>query len=201
MKALAALPIIATALVAGCATAPAESGANGRVIHSPWLGLRFEQDGRELPLYTRDTLRTEVSLAAAPFTIVLPVRGEDDLYRITAWDDASILVAANPDLADVPPYFGEATGMADTAAGSGLLMLNREGHHYLTGLRLGPDPARHVFHVSEVLRLDGQSRETLQIEDARSPLYLVAWFDEDNDGVMRHGEYEFLVLHLTRDSR
>jgi hypothetical protein len=34
------------------------------------------------------------------------------------------------------------------------------------------------------------------IKAAKGPLYLVAWFDEDGDGIMRHGEFEFLVLQF-----
>jgi hypothetical protein len=184
--------------------APATAQDNTRVIHTPWLALRFEQDGQEVPLIHTHTLETEVYLARAPFTVVLPVRGQDDVYWLAAGLDASLFTDADPDSRrshderpELPPYFGIGTGMADTAANSGTLMLNPQGHHHLSGLRLGPDQDRHVFFVSEVLWRDKDDRNvTIPIEQATMPLHVVAWFDEDGDGVMRHGEYEFITLRF-----
>lgn len=181
-----------------------EPPATASLKHSPWLALRFEQDGAEVPLTALDTLRSRARLEKRPFTIVLPVRGPDDVYRITAWSDDSIFahaeqakraVVRDRGKYDPPPYFMPYTAMADTAAGSGTLMLNPQGHHYLSGLRLGPDYYRHVFHVGSVLAEDenGNSRE-LALDEIDGPLYLVAWFDEDGHDKMSHGEYEFLEL-------
>lgn len=174
------------------------------VAHSPWLALRFEQGGVEMPLENTDLLRTYVTLKRAPFTIVLPRRGADDTYQIAAWTDDSIFAAAEVDArrgpmpaADPPPYFRPGTGYADTSAGSGVLKLGEDAHNHLTGLRLGPDPDRHAVFYSAIGADDAQGawRET-PIASSKGPLYLVAWFDEDGDGIMRHGEYEFLVLNF-----
>lgn len=174
------------------------------VAHSPWLALRFQQGGADAPLVNTDLLRTEVTLKRAPFTIVLPRRGADDTYQIAAWSDASIFVAANVDarrgpkpLAELPPFFRPGTGYADTAAGSGVLKLGEDAHNHLTGLRLGPDPDRHAVFYSAIGADDAQGewRET-PIASSKGPLYLAVWFDEDGDGIMRHGEYEFLVLNF-----
>jgi len=35
-----------------------------------------------------------------------------------------------------------------------------------------------------------------RIEDIDTPLHLVVWFDENGDGTMHFGEYEFLTLHF-----
>ena len=87
--------------------------------------------------------------------------------------------------------------MADTAAGSGALMLGNEAHNHLSGLRLGPDYYRHVFNVSAIAGDDADGEwQSVPISAAKGPLYLVAWFDEDGDGIMRHGEFEFLVLNF-----
>lgn len=172
------------------------------LAHSPWLGLRFEQGGAEVPIERGDLLRSEVTLKRASFTLVLPVRGEDDAYRLTAWTDDSIFTAANAQARampeppkELPFYFSAYTAMADTAAGSGTLMLRNDGHHYLEGLRLGPDKCRHAITFS---RLGGEDEQgdwqNTPLRAAKAPLYLVAWFDEDSDGIMRHGEFEFLVL-------
>ncbi len=169
--------------------------------HSPWLALRFEQDGAGVPITAIDTLRSEVTLKKRPFTIVLPVRGEDDAYLLTAWTSDSIFADALPDErarawteTELPFYFTPYTAMADTAAGSGTLMLNAEGHHHLSGLRLGPDRDRHAVSFAQVLEIDGAERREYAMRKVDGPLYLVVWFDEDGDGVMRHGEYEFLEL-------
>jgi hypothetical protein len=193
-------------LIAGLALLLASplAAQDARLAHSPWLGLRFEQGGVEVPLAAKDTLRSEVTLKRAPFTIVLPVRGKDDTYQIAGWTDDSIFAAADADAraapeppAELPPYFQPGTGMADTAAGSGVLMLNKEGHNHLYGLRLGPDYYRHAVSYSGIGGDDanGEWRET-PIAAAKGPLYLVAWFDEDGDGIMRQGEFEFLVLNF-----
>lgn len=184
---------------------PSAAGdATSRLVHSPWLALRFEQGGAEVPLVAKDMLRSEVTLKRAPFTIVLPVRGKDDTYQIAGWTDDSIFAAAEAGAraeptppAELPPYFQPGTGMADTAAGSGVLMLSEEGHNFLSGLRLGPDYYRHAVSYSAIGAHDaeGEWRET-PMRAAKGPIYLVAWFDENGDGIMRHGEFEFLVLNF-----
>ncbi len=191
--------------------APAAAAEPTRVIHSPWLALRFEQDGAEAPLLHTESLVTEVQLRRAPFTIVLPVRGEADTYHLTAWTDRSIFASAEPEgragpdaPTDVPIYFGQGRGMADSDASSGVLMLDAEAQHYLQGLRLGPDAGRHVFHVSQLLgpdRKNARMRSQIEIEDVAGPLYLVVWFDVDSDGAMALGEYEFLILNFEQNRR
>ena len=168
--------------------------------HSPWLALRFEQDGKEVLLRRGETLQSSVQLKKRPFTIVLPVRGEDDTYRITAWSESSIfekIINKPQRILDMPLFFQPGTSMADTDAGSGRLMLNERGHHYLNGLRLGPELDRHTFHVSSVLDrdLDGELRDT-PIQKVDGPLYLVAWFDSNGDKEINYGEYEYLVLNF-----
>ncbi len=195
--------LLAAATLAGSPVHAAGDGESS-LAHSPWMALRFEQSGAAVPLTAQDTLRSEVTLRRAPFGIVLPVRGDDDTYSIAAWTDDSIFAAAEPEarampdpLADLPPYFQPGTGMADTAAGSGALMLGNEAHNHLSGLRLGPDYYRHVFTVSAIAGDDADGEwQSVPISAAKGPLYLVAWFDEDGDGIMRHGEFEFLVLNF-----
>src|SRR6185436_16986743 len=118
---------------------PAE--ARNEVLHTQWLGLRFEQEGQPARLFMRSLYVTEVRLRPAPFRILLPTHGGGDLYRLTAWSDDSILREApvgvdleDPGNDEAAVYFGRGTGIADTEAGSGTLYLNRRGHHYLRGL-------------------------------------------------------------------
>lgn len=195
----------ALAVLAAALALPGPLAAEAVALrHSPWLALRFEQGGAEVPLANTDLLRSEVTMARAPFTIVLPVRGDKDAYLIAAWTDDSIFAAADapnragPDVpAELPRFFRPYTAMADTAAGSGVLMMRPDAHNYLSGLKLGPDYYRHTFHVAALAGEDaaGEWRET-PISAATGPVYLVVWFDEDGDGIMRHGEFEFLVLNF-----
>jgi hypothetical protein len=195
---------LALAMLFAAPASAAQDEEAAPVIHTPWLALRFVQDGREAELVRDGLLTTEVHLARRPFRILLPVRGRDDVYRITAWSNDSIFAAAPLgvpldvlDSPEGPTYFSAATGLADTAAGSGTLMLNDHGHHYLRGLSLGPDSDRHVFFVSQVLHRDQHDvNRYRQMRAVEGPLYLVAFFDENGDDVMQHGEYEFLVLRF-----
>ena len=186
---------------AGCVTAP----AGDPVEHTPWLALQVEQAGSLVPLVRTDEFTTEVHLARAPFTMVLPVQTQDDIYRLTAWNDSSVFESAEVDSRrfqnrdnGVPFYFSAGTGMADTAAGSGTLFINDEGHHFLQGLRLGPEQARHTFNVARMLYLGNDERREYPVSAQSDPLYLVVWYDDDEDGSMDHIEYEFLVLHFDR---
>ena len=88
--------LLAAATLAGSPVLAAGDGESS-LAHSPWLALRFEQGGAAVPLTAQDTLRSEVTLRRAPFTIVLPVRGDDDTYSIAAWTDDSIFAAAEPE--------------------------------------------------------------------------------------------------------
>ena len=189
---LASLPT-----VGGLGAALAWAGGP-QVQHTPWLALRFVQDGAEVRLARRDLYTTEVRLRRAPFQIRLPTRGKDDVYLLTAWTEDSIFasIPLGRDLADNDEpfsYFAPAGGIADTEAGSGTLYLNNEGHLYLGGLRLGPDPANHVVLFSTVFSLDGEEQPMARVTE---PLYLVVFHDEDDDGVVENGEYDFVVLNF-----
>jgi hypothetical protein len=195
-----AVILAAACLVAAGAQPSAARERPQPVDHTPWLALRFVQDGREAPMVQRDLLTTEVRLRRRPFQLLLPRRGQDDAYQLTAWTDRSIFRRAPVGVlvrdmeAETPTYFSPGTGLADTAAGSGTLFLDPEGHNYLGGLRLGPDPARHVVYYSGIFR---GGRE-VPLERVRGPIHLVVFFDENDDGVVDHGEYEFVTLRFTR---
>lgn len=191
---------ILVAVALGVAPSP-PAAARNQVRHTPWLGLRFEQEGQPVRLIMQSLYRTEVRLRPAPFRILLPAHGRDDLYRLAAWTDDSIIREApvgvdleNPGDDEAAVYFGRGTGIADTEAGSGTLYLNRRGHHYLRGLRLGPDPANHVVFYASTFQ-DGDEAPMTQMNGR---LFLVAFYDEDHDGVMENGEYEFIILDFDR---
>lgn len=54
-----------------------------------------------------------------------------------------------------------------------------------------------MFNVASILAPDEDGNSTeYPLGEVSGPLYLVAWFDEDGDDKMSHGEYEFLELDL-----
>jgi hypothetical protein len=172
------------------------------VAHTPWLALRFEQDGKAVRLVNRDLRTTEVELSPRPFSIVFPKNDPQIAYQLCAWTGDSIfrqLVSKatdrDPNRGSEHPCFGFGTGMADTEAGSGQLMLNDEGHNYLIDLRLGPDPD-HPFVYYSALWARGVGE--IPIASARRPIYAIAFHDRDRDGLLDNSEYDFLVLRFER---
>ncbi len=101
----------------------------------------------------------------------------------------------DPNAGGEHPCFLSGTGMADTDAGSGILMMDPGGNNYLIDLRLGPDPERPAVYYSALwTRAGGQ----VPISTARRPIYVVAFHDSDRDGFVGNGEYDHLVLRFGR---
>lgn len=193
------------ALLAAPLFASAEARARERatqVAHSPWLGMRIVQDGKPVRLARTDLRTTEVRLAPRPFRILFPKRDPKIAYQLCAWTAKSIFralrsraVPGDPNAGGEHPCFSPGTGMADTEAGSGMLMLDDRGHNYLIDLRLGPDPERpSVYYSALWTRAGGQ----VPIAAARRPIYIVAFHDSDGDGFVANDEYDHLVLRFER---
>lgn len=185
------------------ASAPAGAlGSKSQVAHTPWLGIRIVQDGKPVQLVRTDLRTTEARLARRPFRILFPKRRAEVAYQLCAWSGKSIFrdlrprsVPGDPNAGGEHPCFLPGTGMADTEAGSGMLMLSDSGHNYLIDLRLGPDPERpSVYYSALWTRAGGQA----PIATARRPIYVVAFHDGDRDGYMGNGEYDHLVLKFGR---
>jgi hypothetical protein len=195
------LNIALLAALISSAGAPAASRERAtQVAHSPWLGIRIVQDGKPVPLVSSDLRTTEVRLAPRPFRILFPKRSADVAYQLCAWTGKSIfrelkprVVPADPNAGGEHPCFLPGTGMADTEAGSGMLMLDNRGHNYLIDLRLGPDPERPSVYYSALWT---RARGQVPIATARRPIYIVAFHDSDRDGFLGNGEYDFLVLRF-----
>lgn len=170
------------------------------VAHTQWLGIRIVQDGRPVALVRTDLRTTEARLAPRPFRILLPKAKADVAYQLCAWTDKSIFralrrreVPGDPNAGGEHPCFLPGTGMADTEAGSGMLMLSDSGHNYLIDLRLGPDPDRPAVYYSALwTRAGGQT----PIAAAQRPVYIVVFHDSDRDGYVGNGEYDHLVLRF-----
>jgi len=202
---IAACALVGAVLLGAPAVRAGDGSAQGaKVAHTPWLGLRFVQDGKEAELVNSDLNTTEVRLKRKPFAILLPTHGADDAYQVAAWSDDSIFAEASAgvretrfDPPNLPAFFEPGTGMADTAAGSGTLMLDNQAHNYLEGLRLGPDPKRHEYFVSQISGREGSGEMVaIPLKAQKKPIYLVVFLDENGDGSMQNDEYEFIVLHF-----
>lgn len=194
---IARFAALAFALVPGAAAAR-ESAT--QVSHTPWLGIRIVQDGKPVRLVRTDLRTTEARLEPRPFRILFPKRRADIAYQLCAWTGKSIfrelrprVVPGDPNAGGEHPCFLPGTGMADTEAGSGMLMLSDSGHNYLIDLRLGPDPERpSVYYSALWTRASGQ----VPVATARRPIYVVAFHDSDGDGYVANGEYDHLVLRF-----
>lgn len=171
-----------------------------QVAHTPWLAIRIVQDGKPVPLIRTDLRTTEARLAPRPFRILFPKRQAEIAYQLCAWTGKSIfrrlrprVVPGDPNAGGEHPCFAPGTGMADTEAGSGMLMLSDSGHNYLVDLRLGPDPERpSVYYSALWTRAGGQ----VPMSTARRPVYVVAFHDQDGDGFVANDEYDHLVLRF-----
>jgi hypothetical protein len=198
-----ALPVLLACLVplTGAWAKPRRDVPN-EVAHTPWLGLRFEQDGKPVRLVNTDLRTTQVQLDRRPFRILFPKSDPKIAYQLCAWTDNSIFKALVSRRTDrdlnagaAHPCFGFGTGMADTEAGSGVLGLSDEGHNYLIDLRLGPDPDHpSVYYSALWTRAGGE----VPIAAARRPVYMIAFHDSDRDGFLGNSEYDFLVLRFGR---
>ncbi|HEX8511856.1 MAG TPA: hypothetical protein VF688_01975 [Allosphingosinicella sp.] len=191
------------ALACALATAPAAARESAtQVAHTPWLGIRLVQDGKPVPLVRTDLRTTEARLMPRPFRILFPKRRTDIAYQLCAWTGKSIFralrprtVAGDPNAGGEHPCFDPGTGMADTEAGSGILMLSDSGHNYLIDLRLGPNPERpSVYYSALWTRAGGE----VPIVKARRPVYVVVFHDSDGDGYVANDEYDHLVLRFGR---
>lgn len=200
IRRLAAAAPLALLLVLAGGGGRASREAQVQVAHSPWLGMRIVQDGKPVPLVRKGLRTTEVRLASRPFRILFPKRNAEIAYQLCAWTDKSIFralrprfVPGDPNAGGEHPCFLPGTGMADTEAGSGMLMLDNSGHNYLIDLRLGPDPERpSVYYSALWTRAGGE----VPISTARRPIYIIAFHDTDRDGYLANSEYDFLVLRF-----
>jgi hypothetical protein len=197
------IPLLAgLALLLSAGVAAAARNVGTQVAHTPWLGLRLVQDGKAVRLIRRDLRTVEAELAPRPFRILFTKRKAGVAYQLCAWTGKSIFrqmrprsAAGDPNAGGEHPCFLPGTGMADTEAGSGMLMLDPGGNNYLIDLRLGPDPERPAVYYSSLWTRAGGE---VSIARAEGNVYVIAFHDGDGDGFLGNSEYEFLVLRFRR---
>lgn len=179
---------------------PCPAPAATQVAQTPWLAIRIVQDGKPVRLVRTDLRTTEARLEPRPFRILFPKRNPAIAYQLCAWTGKSIfrslrprIVAGDPNAGGEHRCFAPGTGMADSEAGSGILMLSDSGHNYLIDLRLGPDPERPSVYYSALWTKAGGE---IPIARARRPIYVLAFHDSDGDGFVANSEYDHLVLRF-----
>lgn len=178
----------------GC---PQQNG-NGRtaLARSPWMGLEFYCGGERLPLYSgtpdaggRDV--TEVDVGVAPFEIHAGCDGEK--IAICAWTDdsvfAGIRVGQEP-FADPASPFAVGKGMADTAAGSGTLYLNKDAQNYFAEGRVAKlGNGTFALFVSGFLNAEDDT-----VPAPGDDVYLIVFADVGRDGAVDSEDFELVVL-------
>jgi hypothetical protein len=114
------------------------------LFRTPWLGLEFYRDAQRLAVlprpqpskYDRSKDIVEVEVGEAPFELRTPALPRDVGMRVCAWVDDSIFDKVRPDEAiTFESPFVTGKGMADSAAGSGVLFLNNDAFNYFRGER------------------------------------------------------------------
>ncbi|HEU0098588.1 MAG TPA: hypothetical protein VFQ67_07415 [Allosphingosinicella sp.] len=196
------MPSVLALAALGSSAPVAAKPAATQVAHTPWLGIRIVQDGKPVRMVRTDLRTTEARLEPRPFRILFPKRRADVAYQLCAWTAKSVFralrprrVPGDPNAGGEHPCFLPGTGMADTEAGSGTLMMDPGGNNYLIDLRLGPDPERpSVYYSALWTRAGGE----VPIAAARRPVYIVAFHDSDRDGYVGNSEYDHLVLRFGR---
>lgn len=183
---------------------PDRSGARAR---TPWLGIEFFQDDKRLPLYETEVADAggsasghgvmEVDVGSQPFEIraPLPAGDSDAAIKICAWVDASVFgaVREGEPIDEVSP-FTPGKGMADTAAGSGALYLDKEGFNYLGDTRVSISGKQMVAFVSEFEATDGPQPAP------SDPIYLLIYVESGDDGdgfgdaAISNKEYDLVVV-------
>ncbi|GGJ97972.1 hypothetical protein GCM10010123_30040 [Pilimelia anulata] len=168
------------------------------LLRTPWLGLEFRQQDRRLPIRDRGTGRADrrdvvVPIGAGPFEIRLPKPGAGRAVQLCAWVDGSIFRLAAGDRVDDVPFLRPGTGMAQTAAGSGDLVLTDAAQNYFAGRRLAP--------VSSEQQAILFSRITYPYWIETPPplrpdtdISVVVYIDHNGNGLIDNDEYEYVVL-------
>lgn len=180
------------------ATAPPDRA----IARTPWLGLQLWQNDErilfaQLPADGRSSQDVvSASLSSSLFYLRMPRLADDVAMQLCAWTDDSIFSLSRGQAIEEIPFFRPGTAMADTTAGSGSLLLDDHGNHYLVGSRLEPlDADQHQVAISTI-----QERTDTGIDDLPRPwgrVFLTALVDANRNGVVDTGEYEYLILDFT----
>lgn len=171
---LCAVSLLLVALVSGLPAAAQQILSRT----GPYFGIGFEQDGQAVPIIDH-----EVTLARAPFTIVLTFPGQEGvLVNASAAPETFKAAQAGKPLAELPGFSD--LGMAEEAFNPrALLMLSafaphfwyyaHEGEHRFNDVVQQPNTIICRRIVATIMRRD-ESKQMMAIRDSTEPyLYLV----------------------------
>jgi hypothetical protein len=182
-------------LVSNVNPKPEESKPATDYLRSPWLGLEVWQDGEARGLFKVDLRRTRVSLKREPFEIRVPRLKNDPPVQMVAWTSDSVFSQINQgDKVDEESdsYFNPYKSMADTPAGSGTIMLDKDSNYFFDEDRLkSVSDSQNTIFLSSV---STGSEDEHSLKDQKDDIYLVIFRDLNNNKIADNGEYEFLIL-------
>ncbi len=169
---------------------------------SPWLELSFQQSKRYVKLDRVDIHKTYkdgphyligVNLSSDPFRILIPQKSDGDALMITPWVDNTIFnqIKRGMKVFEVP-YLCKGCGLAKARYGPFELTVSKEAVNYFIDTRLGTVDGTHNISISG-FAARAQDAEPVTIGDN---LYMVAFMDINNDGIVNHAEYEFYKITL-----
>lgn len=179
----------------------ASSGSSG-LFRTPWLGLEFWQGDTRVPMAEvpnegnadgREVVRVDVG--TKPFQMRVPKLPREVAVQVCGWIDDSIFILEQGRKAEDIPFLQPGTGMADTAAGSGSLVITNEAQNYYAERRIASLSSEqdgvYVSSVSYPYWIDASVPPLQPTTD----VYLVVNIDLNKDDVVDHDEYEYLLLN------
>lgn len=168
------------------------------------LGIEIWQDDKKQGLFEPEPRvgynSSRADLDASPFELRFPIKYADLALQLVAWTDPSVYKVQPPISEDSPNFFFSlGTGMADSNSASSVLFLSDDAHSYFVGSRIAAiSGVQGAVYFNATYDTDTRGlgeRQSLPVSAQKGKdLYLVAYVDFDDDGVLENGEYDYIQL-------
>lgn len=180
----------------------ASSGSSG-LFRTPWLGLEFWHGDTRVPMVEvpneddADTGRevVRVDVGTKPFQMRVPKLPREVAVQVCGWIDDSIFILEQGRKIEDIPFLQPGTGMADTAAGSGSLLVTNQAQNYFAGRRIASLSSEqdgvYVSSIGYPYWVDASVPPLQPTTD----VYLAIHIDLNNDDIVDHDEYEYVLLN------
>jgi hypothetical protein len=188
------------------------------LVRSPWLGLQIWQNGTRNDMslgdrYASTDRLVRVPMSNDPFEIRLPKPPKDVGIQVCAWTDDSIFsLKQGIDLSSPrarrgsAQFFALGTGMAETAFGTGRLMLNKGAHNYYIDNRVETSDGQSIIYVSSVVpprqypdmpKIPMPSvRKKTPATELNTNIFLTVLVDGNSNYVIDNEEYQYVKLEF-----